>query len=695
MTAPKKRLAAVVCLFLVAAPACRAQSDEALVCYQSKLAAVRAGTARLLRCATMSSKDTSGARTSRCFEQAGRRIGALLKAADAAAAALGFVCPGSAEGLGLEGASTWPLDIFSEYVAGDFTVAQRCARRRTHAVVTYASAYLRCRANNGQDDSSDAASCAEGERHSFERVWVESVAAGCRGDVEGVGVADRIESEVEAAAARLRVRCGNGRREGFETCDDGGVVDGDGCSATCRSETCVRAGEEVYCMACPADSEPDATLQQCRCPAGFSGEPGYCVDIDECQSGEASCPAERPCVNVPGSYSCAIACSEQALEEAIASCGAPTGHVTFDCRDTVIPIAQASGTHPRRVDCDGLVIDGLDRNVSFEMDPLCWQIPLDQTQCAVALEEDGTCACPDIDDGTTFVLLAGAGDVVRNISVRGFFDGIRAEGIGDRVESVHFGRICDDAFGSVGTGVGNVFRDLDVRDGCDKCSQSSGDAAATDPDPRLDGHYNAIFSNIDFVGCRTPLRMAQSGRFRIEDVRMVPGADGSYSCDGPRFSGVALGSLVVELRRSTISQCRRGVRFGRYATGVLEGNSIHDCGLRGVWAGGNAIVSLSSNDIRANGGEGSAEAGFGGVAALGGAMMDLGGGSLDIDGSVMVSSGSNSICDNHGADGARRDVDNASSAVVAAQGNWWCTKDSPSLRVTGPVDVMPYLERAP
>jgi len=694
----KRPLASILCLLLVALPACRAHSGEALVCYQSKLAAVRWGATRLLRCAALISSDSAGVRAQRaawCIERAGRRIGAMLAAADEAGAASGFRCPADAENLGLEGAATWPLDIFNETVAGDFAVARHCARRRSRATASYASAYLRCRAVSDQDDSSDAAACAQRARLFFERAWGDAAAEGCRRDIAGADVAERIESEVEAGAARLRVRCGDHRREGFETCDDGGTLDGDGCSADCRSETCARVGDEVRCLACPADSEPDYEQQQCRCPAGFDGEPGSCQDIDECAAGQTSCPEGRPCVNVPGSFACAIPCTEQAFEEAIASCGAPTGHIAFDCRDTIIAIAQASGTRPRRVDCDGLVIDGLDRNISFEMDPLCWRIPLDVTQCSGPLEYDGTCACPDVDNGTTFLLLTGAGDVVRNIAVRGFFDGIRAQGVGDLVENVSFERICDDAFGSVGGGVGNLFRHLAVSDGCDKCAQSAGSVAATDPDPRLGAHYNAIFSDIDFLGCRTPLRMAQGGRFRIEDARMGPGTDVAFACDGPRFSSAKPGALVIEMQRSTISDCRRGVRFGRYAAGILEGNSIRTCALRGVWAGGDAQVSLSANDIRANGGKGSSEYGFGGVAAVGNARVDLGGGSLEIGGASVVSRGANAICDNYRPEGIRSDVDNASSGVIAAEDNWWCTKDSPSLRVAGPVDVMPYLERAP
>ncbi len=51
----------------------------------------------------------------------------------------------------------------------------------------------------------------------------------------GNRVDDDCDGEVDDRASCL-VGCGNGRREGDEACDDGGVLDGDGCSAECRVE---------------------------------------------------------------------------------------------------------------------------------------------------------------------------------------------------------------------------------------------------------------------------------------------------------------------------------------------------------------------------------------------------------------------------------------------------------------------------
>ena len=119
-----------------------------------------------------------------------------------------------------------------------------------------------------------------------------------------------------------------------------------------------------------------------------------CVDVDECAEGLDACADPVRCVNVPGSYSCAIDCTAEAFQAALASCGAPTGVVTFACSDTVIPVPPSDDLHVRTTHCDDLVIDGLDRNITFELDPPCYEIPVPAEDCTVALADDGTCACP-------------------------------------------------------------------------------------------------------------------------------------------------------------------------------------------------------------------------------------------------------------------------------------------------------------
>ncbi|MBK8253325.1 MAG: hypothetical protein IPK82_11755 [Polyangiaceae bacterium] len=69
--------------------------------------------------------------------------------------------------------------------------------------------------------------------------------------------------------------CGDLDVTGNETCDDGNVMPGDGCSDTCQEE-----------------------------PGYTCAGPGPCVDIDECATGTDNCPTGTDCVNTPGSFTC-------------------------------------------------------------------------------------------------------------------------------------------------------------------------------------------------------------------------------------------------------------------------------------------------------------------------------------------------------------------------------------------------------
>jgi hypothetical protein len=208
-------------------------------------------------------------------------------------------------------------------------------------------------------------------------------------------------------------------------------------------------------------------------------------------------------------------------------------------------------------------------------------------------------------------------------------------------------------------------------------------------------HFNAILSDIDFEGCRTPVRVASSGRFLLRRVRMGT-ADGQFPCDGPRFSAVDEKTrVVIHMTESTVEGCRHGIRFGRAVDGVLSDSRISACGLRGVLVAASARVSVEATTIEGNGGSGSVGAGFGGAAVVSPAGLDLGGGALEIDGAMVSSAGGNSLCGNLGPDGGRLDLESDAEVGVAAAGNWWCSVDSPVERIVGPANIDPVLERAP
>lgn len=106
-------------------------------------------------------------------------------------------------------------------------------------------------------------------------------AQGCEDEKNCLVGSDCISKVCEANGAGLlkcvTPPCGDSVQTGTETCDDGNVVDGDGCSAICRIE------EGYECSG-----------------AGV----GSCEDINECTTMTDNCPEGTTCDNLPGSFTC-------------------------------------------------------------------------------------------------------------------------------------------------------------------------------------------------------------------------------------------------------------------------------------------------------------------------------------------------------------------------------------------------------
>jgi cysteine-rich repeat protein len=485
--------------------------------------------------------------------------------------------------------------------------------------------------------------------------------------------------------------CGDGHREAPEECDDGNLADGDGCSATCRRENCGTAtGGEVRCLWCPHGEQPDVTFTGCTCAPGFEPAGSGCVDIDECA--DDPCGA-APCDNLPGSWSCPISCTEAAFHAALQACGGASRTITFDCADTTIEITSGANG-PRRTTCDGITIDGLNRNITFEMTPACFGQVVPAGMCRVALDADGTCPCPEENSGTVFLSLEGDGMTVRNLSVKHFFDGIKTEGNDNTVENVEFERLCDEAVGS-NAGRGNVFSGILARDGCGKCMQNYGDIGATASDPRLRRHYNAVLRDSLFTDCQQPVRTTESGRFLVESTRMEGfQASGMFRCLGPRFTSGAGHTQVLHFVDSVLDGCDDGLRIGGSVGAIVSRSTFVNNEFRGILASANARVAVRQSVVLGNGGLANSEGGLGGVGVIDTAQVDLGGGSLAIDGGTVQSPGLNVLCENVSPQGAPREVHNTTATAVSATNNYWCTTN-PQTRVTGSVVTDPFLTEEP
>ncbi len=477
--------------------------------------------------------------------------------------------------------------------------------------------------------------------------------------------------------------CGDGYLQvSVEQCDDGNTVSGDGCSAECLEEACVNVGGTAVYRWCPPNSSLDSASMACACDPGFEPGAAGCVDIDECASNPGICQGLNSgvCVNVPGSYSCATECTAAAFEASLANCGAPAGVITFNCANTTIGLANSAGWAARQISCDGLTIDGLDRDITFELTPACSVV--------------AGSSCPNENNGVGFLVLNGNSNTVRNLTIRNFFEGIHTVGSYNTIASVVLDGQCDDSITNRGSGVGNLFSDLVIMNGCDKCTQNQGDPSVTALGVCPASAYNAVYDRVSFVDCVQPLRMTAEGRFLVRDSS-ISVSDGR--CDGPRFSGGQHGDLVVYMEGNVIDGCNRGLRVSGKSQAVLRGNTIRNGSRRGVLVAAEGRALLEGNIIVGNGGSPpGAEPGYGGVAVADQASADLGGGSLVIAGEAVSSRGGNSLCANldHVGGHGVQNLENLTLTTVAAGSNWWCD-GAAAEQITGPAHTTPLLPTQP
>ncbi len=125
--------------------------------------------------------------------------------------------------------------------------------------------------------------------------------------------------------------CGNGRLEAGETCDDGGTVAGDGCSADCQLESCV-SQTPGYPAVPLCDDGKNCTDDACNTASGNCEHAVACDDGIACTAD--SCDAGGSCSSAPNDGACS------------------DGNVCTD--DSCSPISGCVST-PNTVPCD----DGL------------------------------------------------------------------------------------------------------------------------------------------------------------------------------------------------------------------------------------------------------------------------------------------------------------------------------------------------
>jgi cysteine-rich repeat protein len=97
------------------------------------------------------------------------------------------------------------------------------------------------------------------------------------------------------------VGCGDGAEQGDEQCDDGNVIDGDGCSSTCTPGAIAVCGDGTINGTEECDdggiSAGDGCSATCSVELGFTctGQPSVCAPIPTCAADYTACGVDADC----------------------------------------------------------------------------------------------------------------------------------------------------------------------------------------------------------------------------------------------------------------------------------------------------------------------------------------------------------------------------------------------------------------
>jgi cysteine-rich repeat protein len=168
-------------------------------------------------------------------------------------------------------------------VIAAITPAQKCATAKMKAVGKHQAAKAKCYSKALSVSGPVVAECLQLAESKFSAAFTKAEVAECLHDNDASAIQAKIDAAIKDILGDLG--CGNGQVEGDEACDDGNVVDGDGCSTTCTSvPVCTGSG-----LSCSNDSDCCSTSCVGSICVDACGPDGQMCTLDaDCCSSDCS-----------------------------------------------------------------------------------------------------------------------------------------------------------------------------------------------------------------------------------------------------------------------------------------------------------------------------------------------------------------------------------------------------------------------
>ncbi len=202
-----------------------------------------------------------------------------------------------------------------------------------------------CDDGNVVDFDGCSASCQDEFCPDSCEVWFDGCNTCLCGDVPACTKRACLPADLEPAECLDFALCGNGEVELGEECDDGNLIDFDGCSAECQDEFCPDSCEVWFdgCNTCQCGEVPACTQRFC---APDQIQPAECLDFAACGNGEVELGEECDDGNLVGFDGCSADCE---IELCPGSCA-----VWFDgcntCQCGVVPACTKRFCAPNEIE---------------------------------------------------------------------------------------------------------------------------------------------------------------------------------------------------------------------------------------------------------------------------------------------------------------------------------------------------------